>query len=100
MGYNAPIDIEKYHNYMTRKILLPAGLVLYCLFILLPFTNKETIITMKGEYRWTLPTIVETYVSKDWLIPKLDGAPRFRKPPLGYWAMVGACKLFTLNLFW
>lgn len=82
------------------KIREPVLLVLLAAIVFLPLLGSETGYSIKGEYRWTLPSVVETYSSEDWLVPKLDGMPRLRKPPVFYWFMVGSCRAFGLTLFW
>jgi 4-amino-4-deoxy-L-arabinose transferase-like glycosyltransferase len=85
---------------MNKKITHIPALALFALLILILFLNRETNYTLPGEYRWTLPTIVETHVEDNWFVPKLDGKPRFRKPPLVYWSILFFSKAFDLNLFW
>jgi 4-amino-4-deoxy-L-arabinose transferase-like glycosyltransferase len=36
---------------------------------------------------------------KDWVVPHLNGEAHFHKPPLPYWQMAGAFKLFGVNDF-
>jgi 4-amino-4-deoxy-L-arabinose transferase-like glycosyltransferase len=39
----------------------------------------------------------EMLVSGDWITPRLNGVDYFEKPPLVYWAIAGAMKLFGQN---
>ncbi|MFH1415766.1 MAG: glycosyltransferase family 39 protein [Elusimicrobiota bacterium] len=80
--------------------IIPGFLLLFSLLMLIPLTNRETSYTLPAEYRWTLPTVVETVSDGALFIPRLWGKPRFRKPPLVYWLMAGSAKLFSFNLFW
>ncbi|MGM0568981.1 MAG: ArnT family glycosyltransferase, partial [Elusimicrobiota bacterium] len=77
-----------------------AALLVFSALVLVPFINTETNYTLPGEYRWTLPTVVDTYSSGELLVPHLWGNPRYRKPPIGYWLKVAFAKVFSLKLFW
>jgi 4-amino-4-deoxy-L-arabinose transferase-like glycosyltransferase len=43
--------------------------------------------------------VAEMVRSGDWLVPRLDGAPRLQKPPLFYWAGAAAAELGGANLW-
>ena len=43
--------------------------------------------------------VAEMVRSGDWLVPRLDGAPRLQKPPLFYWAGAVAAELGGTNLW-
>ena len=78
---------------------LPArrfGLALLVLFsaLLLMAAVRPLALPDEGRYgemgRWML-------VSGDWLVPRLDGVPYFRKPPLAYWLEAASMAVFGVN---
>jgi 4-amino-4-deoxy-L-arabinose transferase-like glycosyltransferase len=50
--------------------------------------------TTEGRYAESAREMLET---GDWLVPRLDYAPHWTKPPLAYWAVAGGMALFGTN---
>lgn len=75
-----------------------ATVFLLGLALLIPGTWSESGITEVHEYARTLRTPLEMIERDSWLTPWLNGEPRFRKPPLVYWAIAVTYKLFGVHL--
>lgn len=67
------------------------------LALLVPGTWSESGITEIDE-SLTLRTPLEMIEHNSWLTPWLEGEPRFRKPPLMYWAIAATYKVFGVHL--
>ncbi len=65
---------------------------------LLPSIWSETSITASDEYVLTFRTPMEMNERNQFLTPWCNEQPRLRKPPLMYWAILGAYKTFGVNL--
>lgn len=50
--------------------------------------------TTEGRYAESAREMLET---GDWLVPRLDYAPHWTKPPLAYWTIAGGMALFGTN---
>jgi 4-amino-4-deoxy-L-arabinose transferase-like glycosyltransferase len=50
--------------------------------------------TTEGRYAESAREMLET---GDWLVPRLDYAPHWAKPPLAYWSIAGGMALFGRN---
>lgn len=50
--------------------------------------------TTEGRYAESAREMLET---GDWLVPRLDYAPHWTKPPLAYWTIAGSMALFGTN---
>lgn len=50
--------------------------------------------TTEGRYAESAREMLET---KDWLVPRLDYAPHWTKPPLAYWTIAGGMALLGTN---
>lgn len=70
--------------------LVLAALYLYGSFQ--PVIYDET----EGQYAGAAREMIE---AGEWIIPTNNGVPRFQKPPLLYWMMIGSMKIFGVNEF-
>ena len=75
----------------------PAVIFVLGLVLLIPGTWSDSGITEADE-SLTLRTPLEMIEHGSWLTPWLDGEPRFRKPPLVYWAIAATYKVFGVHL--
>jgi 4-amino-4-deoxy-L-arabinose transferase-like glycosyltransferase len=50
--------------------------------------------TTEGRFAEAAREMLET---GDWLVPRLDYAPHWTKPPLSYWTVAGGMALFGTN---
>ncbi len=86
---------------VTVQLVRHEALIVFVIGVclLLPCIWCETSITGQDEYWLSFRTPMETLGRGDWLTPWVNGEPRFKKPPLLYWAMMLSFKLFGINLF-
>ncbi|HRU05915.1 MAG TPA: glycosyltransferase family 39 protein [Candidatus Brocadiia bacterium] len=82
-----------------RSAGLALGLALMGALAYLPGLGSEGSITQKDEFNMSLRTQVETLAAGRFWTPFLDGQPRFKKPPLMYWALTALGAAFGTGLF-
>lgn len=89
-------------NLMKRRVTVGWGLSLLWLLLL----GALVLLWQVGQIGLideTEPLFVEAsrqmLLTGDWITPYFDGEPRFDKPPLIYWLMVLAFKIFGVNEF-
>ncbi|MEO0453573.1 MAG: glycosyltransferase family 39 protein [Verrucomicrobiota bacterium] len=85
---------EQLKSIGKRTVWISAVLVavLYLYGSLKPVIYDET----EGQYAGAAKEMLER---GDWLIPSNNGVPRFQKPPIQYWLMMGSMKVFGVNEF-
>jgi 4-amino-4-deoxy-L-arabinose transferase-like glycosyltransferase len=81
----------------SRK-LLPPLLFALSLAILSPGITSVSIFTDPDEYHRIYRTVLSMMENDEWLAPRLDGAPRVRKPPLTYWMARASFELFGVSV--
>lgn len=72
------------------------ALGLFLLLYILPLGVRPVIVPDEARYA-EIPR--EMLVSRDWVVPRLDGLRYFEKPVLGYWLNASSMALFGQNAF-
>ena len=81
----------------SRSLLLPLLFAL-SLAILSPGITSVSIFTDPDEYHRIYRTVLSMMENDEWMAPRLDGAPRVRKPPLTYWMTRASFELFGVSV--
>jgi len=81
----------------SRSLLLPLLFAL-SLVILSPGITSVSIFTDPDEYHRIYRTVLSMMENDEWMAPRLDGAPRVRKPPLTYWMTRASFELFGVSV--
>jgi 4-amino-4-deoxy-L-arabinose transferase-like glycosyltransferase len=81
----------------SRSLLLPLLFAL-SLAILSPGITSVSIFTDPDEYHRIYRTVLSMMENDEWMAPRLDGAPRVRKPPLTYWMTRVSFELFGVSV--
>ena len=68
------------------------------LAIFSPGIGNISIFTDPDEYHRIYRTVLSMMENDEWMAPRLDGAPRVRKPPLTYWMTRVSFELFGVSV--
>ncbi|HEX4342677.1 MAG TPA: phospholipid carrier-dependent glycosyltransferase [Verrucomicrobiae bacterium] len=89
------IDVRRDFN---RRRWVPIFIFVLGFFVFLPSIWSESSVTERDEFFISFRTPIEMHEHGAWLTPWLDRQPRFRKPPLLYWATLANYEIFGMTL--
>jgi len=96
-----PTNKDAYPNdahLCAKSICRKGATILAALFFLLHLPGLPKLSHWRGDERFYTDAAVQMALSGDYLTPKYpDGALRFKKPILPYWAVLAGIKLFGFN---
>ena len=81
-----------------KRYLLLSLLFLASVVVLSPGIGEITGVTAKDEYFLTLRTPLSMMEQDAWVVPRLDGALRVKKPPMISWLTRASFELFGVSL--